>query len=234
MLLYIVRHGEPDYTTDTLTQQGRREAEAVSRRMVKSGINRVFSSPMGRARQTAQPTCDKLGLAYTVLDWAHEIEDGRLTDFPLGKRQSVTYVPSFYYRTPENINLDYDHAFEADGFRQSGMKPACKRIIDGGREFLEKLGYREENGIYRILRPNEERIALFCHGAMGRAWISHLLHIPIHIMWASFDYSFTGVTVLEFPHYEEGFTAPRCLSYCDLSHLYEDGQDVRYNKRFSV
>ena len=50
MLLYVVRHGEPDYSTDTLTELGWRQAEAVSNRMVAVGIEEIFASPMGRAR----------------------------------------------------------------------------------------------------------------------------------------------------------------------------------------
>lgn len=53
MLLYIIRHGEPDYTTDTLTERGWTQAEAVGKRIYDAKIDRIFSSPMGRAKQTA-------------------------------------------------------------------------------------------------------------------------------------------------------------------------------------
>ena len=86
--------------------------------------------------------------------------------------------------------------------------------------FLEKLGYKKEGNVYRIVKPNNEKVALFCHAAFSRAWISVLLHIPIHIMWAGFDYEHTGVTVLEFENTENGITAPTCLRYSDTSHLY--------------
>lgn len=62
MLLYIVRHGDPDYVTDTLTERGKLQAEAVGKRIAASKIDRIFSSPMGRARQTAEPACRILGL----------------------------------------------------------------------------------------------------------------------------------------------------------------------------
>ena len=114
------------------------------------------------------------------------------------------------------------------------MKEAVDRIADGGRDFLERLGYKEENGIYRILRPNEERVALFCHAAMARAWISTLLHIPIHIMWASFDYPHTGVTVIEFRNNKDGFTAPKCLCYSDMSHLYAHGPGMHYGSQYEL
>lgn len=234
MLLYIIRHGDPDYKQDCLNAKGKREAEAVARRMCQVRPNRIFTSPMGRAIETAMPTCELLKKEPTVLEWAHEVEDERLTTFPDGKKRSVTYVPNFYYRTEKNIDLSFDDSFQCDGFSDSGMKAAYERIAEGGRGFLDELGYKEENGIYRIIKPNEEKIALFCHSVMGRCWISHLLHIPVHMMWSSFAYSFTGVTVIHFKNYEEGFTAPKCLSYCDLGHLYEDRQGMSFENEFYI
>lgn len=90
MILYIIRHGDPIYSTDSLTERGKLQAEAVAKRMQQAGINKVFSSPMGRAKMTAEPTCRLLGLDCAIEDWAHEIEDDRLTPFPDGKMKSVT------------------------------------------------------------------------------------------------------------------------------------------------
>ena len=61
-----------------------------------------------------------------------------------------------------------------------------------------------------------------------------LLHIPLHIMWAGFDYCHTGVTILEFKNYENGITAPKCRCYSDLSHFYKDGPDMIYNNVLSI
>ena len=114
------------------------------------------------------------------------------------------------------------------------MKSAVKYIGEHGNEFLERLGYQEENGVYRILRNNEEKVALFCHAAFARAWLSVLLHIPIHIMWASFQYTHTGVTVVEFENNSNGFTAPRCLCYSDVSHLYASNLDLLHDNRVEI
>ena len=229
MLLYIVRHGHPDYATDSLTERGWLQAEAVGKRLAATGIDQVYASPMGRARQTAEPTCRLLDLPCHIEPWAHEVQDERLTDEPYGKPTSVTMVQNTYYRENGGIDLPYDRAYEAVGFRASGMKDAVAYIEEGGRDFLERLGYREENGVYRILRANEDKVALFCHSIMARAWISTLLHIPIHLMWAGFHYTHTGVTVLEFRNNEDGFTAPKCLCYSDMSHLYAHGPDMHYD-----
>ncbi|MBE7063278.1 MAG: histidine phosphatase family protein [Ruminococcaceae bacterium] len=49
----MVRHGEPVYETDSLTDRGKLQAEAVGKRMFDAKIDRIFSSPMGRAKDTA-------------------------------------------------------------------------------------------------------------------------------------------------------------------------------------
>ena len=229
MLLYIIRHGDPNYETDSLTERGVLQAEAVGKRMADAGITRVFSSPMGRARQTAEPTCRLLGLEYTVEPWAHEIGDEhRLTPYPDGELKSVSLVDRVHFRRDGGIDLSYERAFEAPGFSTSGMKAAQDTITEGGRDFLERLGYKEENGVYRILAPSDDKVALFCHAGMGRIFVSQLLHIPLHLMWAGFNYTHSGVTIIEFRNSKTGYTVPRLLCYSDMSHLYAAGLDMKY------
>ncbi|MBQ9801785.1 MAG: histidine phosphatase family protein [Clostridia bacterium] len=234
MLLYIIRHGDPNYKTDSLTPRGQLQAEAVAKRLVASGIDRIFTSPMGRARQTAEPTCRALGLDYTVEDWTHEIEDERLTPYPDGKLKSISVLPNTVFRENGNVDLSYEDSFTCTGINQTQMDKAVRFIEQHGDDFLERLGYKKENGVYRILQPNEERVALFCHAAFSRAWLSTLLHVPLHLMWGSFIYTHTGVTVLHFKNYESGFTAPRCLSFCDMSHLFAAGLDMKFDNGIEI
>jgi len=165
MLLYIVRHGDPIYETDSLTERGKLQAEAVGKRIFDSKIDRIFSSPMGRAMETAAPACRLLGLEKNIEHWTHEIQDERLTPFPDGKLKSITMLQNTYFRENGNIDLPYNKAYECTGINESNMKTAVSFIEDNGNKFLERLGYREENGIYRIIKPNEEKVALFCHAA---------------------------------------------------------------------
>ena len=152
MLLYIVRHGDPIYVTDTLTERGKKQAEAVGKRIYDSGINVIYSSPMGRARQTAEPACRMLGLDCNIEEWTREIQDERLTPFPDGKLKSVTLVQNTYYRENGNINLPYERTFECQGFNESGMEKAFNFIKEKGDEFLERLGYKEETEYFGPMR----------------------------------------------------------------------------------
>jgi probable phosphoglycerate mutase len=189
---------------------------------------------MGRARETAEPAARLLGLDIKIEDWAHEITDGRLTPFPDGKMKSVSMVQNTYYRCNGQIDLGFERAYECDGFSTSGMKPAYDVISKGAREFLERLGYVEEDGNYRIVTPNEDKVALFCHAAMGRTLLSYLLHIPIHLMWSGFQMTHTGVTVVEFKNNANGITAPKCLAFSDMSHLYAEGLDMIHDNDVSI
>ena len=72
MLLYVIRHGDPDYEHDSLTPLGRRQAEAVARRLAVHGLDRIYSSPLGRAVATAQPTSEILRLPIQIEEWASE------------------------------------------------------------------------------------------------------------------------------------------------------------------
>ena len=232
MLLYIVRHGDPDYPTDSLVPRGVLQAEAVARRLEKVGIDRIFSSPMGRARQTAEPLCRLLGKDYTVEEWAKEITV--LTELPEGGKKSVALVQNTRFRENDQWKLGADDAMECAVFQDTDMAACYAYIEKEGNGFLERLGYREENGNYRILWPNEEKVVLFCHGNFARVWLSSLLKIPVHLMLSGFGYNHTGVTILSFKNNENGLAAPRCLSYSDISHLYAHGPDMCYNGKFEL
>ena len=53
MRIIFVRHGEPDYVHDCLTEKGKIQAAAAAERLRDEGIAEIYSSPLGRARETA-------------------------------------------------------------------------------------------------------------------------------------------------------------------------------------
>ncbi len=56
MKLLIIRHGDPDYSIDSLTEKGWKEADLLSKRLAKEKIDAFFCSPLGRAKYTANET----------------------------------------------------------------------------------------------------------------------------------------------------------------------------------
>ena len=108
-----------------------------------------------------------------------------------------------------------------------------QRIQEETDKFLFSLGYQhiKESGTYQIVKPNEERIALFAHHHFGVGFFSALLDIPYPICLTQFEMCHTGVTVIEFPEGNDGLTTPQILTLSNDSHLYRDGLPTKYNNR---
>lgn len=61
MKLLLIRHGDPDYTIDSLTPKGHIEAEELAERLAAMDIKGYYTSPLGRAQKTAEYTLNKVG-----------------------------------------------------------------------------------------------------------------------------------------------------------------------------
>ena len=83
----LLRHGEsvsnadpeaialPAEIGDRLSEQGREQARAAAGGLERAGITRLLSSPMRRARETAEPLSEALELPVTVLPYVHELKE---------------------------------------------------------------------------------------------------------------------------------------------------------------
>ena len=61
MKLLFIRHGDPDYTIDSLTEKGWKEAEFLSEKIAALDVRDFYVSPLGRAKDTASCTLKKTG-----------------------------------------------------------------------------------------------------------------------------------------------------------------------------
>ena len=239
MLLFIIRHGDPIYNPDSLTPKGHLQAKALAKRLALHGLDKIYASPLIRAQQTATPTSELLGLPIITEEWTSEglaAKDFFVTRYDSGKQGWVFHHNQTELRNDKTVNLTSENWYEADIFKKysNDFKAGYKRITDASDEFLSRHGYERDGSIYKITQPNNERIAVFCHQGFGTTWLSHLLGIPPHLFWSSFDISHSSVTVLEFSNYENGFTVPRCISLSDLSHVYADRLPFEYNNTIKL
>ena len=228
MYLYFVRHGKPDYETDTLLPEGVRQAESAARRLSYSGIDRIYSSPMGRAQETARPTAELLGLPVTVLPWARELEGESKTLWPDGVPTRLSKVDPLYYYTEDKRRMTPEEALEkVEAFNDSGFPERYHEISEGLDALLLENGYRRTpEGYYLAEAPNDRHVALFCHCAMQRVMLSHLFNIPYNFLAATLQANFTGITVLFFPSEGQGkLTVPQVMAYGDVGHIHMDTQE---------
>lgn len=210
MYLYFIRHGQPDYATDTLLPEGIEQARAVARRMQLSNIEEIHSSPMGRALQTAQPTAKLLGLPIITEEWAFELGKESYTTFPNGQPRIISSVPSIYMHSRKYLGMGVEESLDrVDCFQGCEFKQRYHSIVAGLDGLLAKLGYqRNDDGLYDAISPNRRHIALFCHAGMMRVMLSHLFHAPYQLFAGALQTHFTGVTVIH-------FAAPPYIAACE-------------------
>lgn len=73
MKLLFIRHGDPDYTIDSLTEKGWKEAEFLSEKIAALDVRDFYVSPLGRAKDTASCTLKKNGRTATEMQVAERI-----------------------------------------------------------------------------------------------------------------------------------------------------------------
>ena len=232
MILYLIRHGKPDYNTDTLLPEGREQAELVARRLERSGIDEIHSSPMERALETAAPLAKKLSMPVIVEPWAREVGPSAMTLYPWGRPVNVPHIPPALVNTPSSREIGFSKQFtDVPGLSDGGYEKKYLELAAGVDGMLAKLGYeRTPEGFYNPVAPSSRHVALFCHVAMMRMTLGHLLNIPMQFIGATLMTHFTGVTILEFDAQprEGGVPCqPYLIAYGDVGHLHLAGGPIK-------
>ncbi len=220
MRIVFVRHGEPDYARDCLTALGRRQAEACAERLRGEGIDEIFSSPFGRALETATVASGRLSVApVRILDFMHELRWGSRSGEKIFADGHPWDIADELSRTGWDLTrADWpSHPFFADNTVTESVAAVAVRTD----EWLAALGYERDGAYYRCLADNRRTVALFSHGGSSVAMLSRILNLPFPYLCATMHFHFTGVTVLRFDSRENSRILP-CLE------LVNDGAHIRH------
>lgn len=218
MRLYMIRHADPDYANDTITPAGHLEARALAGRLARLGLDEIYCSPLNRAVHTMTYTADLLGLQPTIAPWARELEwEVEPED---GRRIAAWNVHGEWLRQSRPYPTN-DNWHQYAPFLHTGLENNLRQLQQDADRFMETLGYRREEGKYRIVRPNKRKIAIFCHHGLGITWLSHLLELPLPLVWSGFWMAPSSVTTILMDERSAEWAVPRCLGFSDVSHLYQ-------------
>ncbi len=222
MKLYIIRHGDPDYSIDSLTEKGWREAHLLSDRMEKLPIDDFYCSPLGRARDTLKPTLEKLGKEAEILPWLREFE-GRMIS-PNSGRNRVCWdiAPTAWCNEPDYYTLSDWH--KPDWIAQSTAKKAYPEVRQGIDDLLLRYGWKRDGMLYH--GGEDKNIALFCHFGLGITVMAYLLGISPVVAQNNFFLAPTSVTTLVTETDSQGGSHFRAIGVGDISHLYHKGEPM--------
>lgn len=176
MKLLFIRHGEPNYELDCLTENGVIQAQRLRERLEKTEkIDAVYLSPMGRAQQTGKIYLEGKILPTKTCDWLREFNDGAVTP---GYETAVPvwdWYPKYWTEIPEYYDREHfaDIAEVAGSSIPQHFADACK----GLDEVLAEHGLKREGGLYVKTDNTDKALAFFCHFGITCVMIAHLLGV---------------------------------------------------------
>lgn len=229
MKLLIIRHGDPNYEIDSLTEKGWKEAEMLAERIAPLDIKAYYVSPLGRARDTASLTLKKAGREAEVLPWAREYNT-RILGENGERRIPWDMLPEKWTAVPEYY--DKDKWYDVPVMKEAGMEEGLRWVWDGLDELLARHGYKREGMYYRAENSNEDTIAIFCHFGVECVMLGHLLGISPMALWHGFMAAPTSVTTVNTEERRDGIASFRVSAFGDISHLYVKGEEPAFAGRF--
>ena len=171
MLLYVTRHGETDYNaarrycgrTDVpLNDTGIAQAHELAERLQGMKFDAVVSSPMLRARQTADIVCAALKIMYSVYE--------QFAERNMGVYEGLT---------PKEAQERFPELWDRQCTRKADDAP------DGGETLNQACG-RIDGGLDRLRQDYRGKsVLLICHGFAARAVRRYCLNLTFDEM-ASF------------------------------------------------
>lgn len=258
MRIIFIRHGEPDYATDSLTENGQKEAQALALRTSGWNVDRFYVSTMGRAKETAAPTLKALGRTATEQTWLREF-DVRVID-PSTEEAHIAWdlMPQDYTADP----LMFDRKEWVHSGFYSQYPEAERRfheVCDGLDGILAEYGYIRNGEYYDFVDPtgrvnpsgledimlhgthtyevrdedDEKTIVMFCHLGVTGVMLGHLMGISPVLLWHTTCIPTTGVTVVNAEKRLDNVAHFRVQTLGDTGHLREAGLPVSGYAAFS-
>lgn len=226
MKLLFIRHGDPDYEHDYLTEKGFREAKLLADRIKQLNVRDFYCSPLGRAKATAKVTLDRINREAIVCDWLQEFPGYIIEEDTKHRVIPWDFLPGHWTTHPMLYDKDQ---WTKDSIMATGDVEAVYLNITKNMDlFLEHYGYNRKGNYYHCEKGNSDTIVIFCHLGVQFAILSHLLGISASLLWQGFFVAPTSVTTVVTEERSKGEVYFRCQAIGDTSHLYHGKEPISY------
>lgn len=231
MRLIIVRHGDPDYEKDSLTEKGWREAGLLADKLSRLDVRAFYVSPLGRAKDTASVTLDKMGRTAVECDWLREFPPQiNRPDIKDRKKIAWDWLPEDW--TAEPAYFLRDKWADTEIMREGKVSEAYCYVTENFDRLLAEHGYVREGEYYRAERANRDTVVIFCHFGLECVLLSRLMNVSPMILWHHTCAAPTSVTTVVTEERREGRAIFRMTGFGDISHLYAGDEEPAFAARF--
>lgn len=243
MKLIFVRHGDPDYEKDALTEKGKKEAKLLSYRVAAwKNVTEFFQSPLGRAKETAAFSLEPLNRKAITKDWLMEFYFTVKDPVTGEDRIAWDLLPSYW--TKHKCFYDKDGWTSSEVLKTGPIEENFRKVSKGIDELLLKYGYEHLDGYFKTkhdyvtsimgqntlsghstenlqLKDDGMTLVFFCHLGVSFAIIAYLLGFSPVQLWQSMYVAPTSVTVLSSEERVPGEVQFRIERFGDVTHLYK-------------
>jgi broad specificity phosphatase PhoE len=222
MDLFLVRHGEPDWTQGglarndpRLTDLGHEQAQRVAHRLSSlDHVNEVWASPMHRAQETSVPVAEAVGLERETHQWLQELNNPPEFEGAPGDE-----VNRFF----ETVNQrSMEEMWDGFGENAESFRDFHARVTQGLVETLDAHGihpYSDDRHLWTVDEPTK-RVIIVAHGGTNAVILGYLLGLdPVPWEWERFAQPHTGVSRLTLVRIADGW-AFSLRQLGDVAHLH--------------
>lgn len=222
MDLFLIRHGQPDWTPDRiarndpyLTDLGREQANRVAHRLATlGGVDELWVSTMRRAMETANPIGAEVARDGEAYDWLQEIGNP-----PEWEGAPADEIDRHFARANvRNMEEMWEGLPGGESFRAFH-----ERVISGLDDTLARHGIRPMDPGHRHLwtvDDPERRVIIVAHAGTNAVVLGHLLGLdPVPWEWERFRQPHTGVSRLTMTPISTGW-AFSLRQLGDVGHLH--------------
>lgn len=217
MNLYFIRHAEPDYEHDTITQKGHTQAEKLADYYADLKVDELYHSSMGRAKITASYLAKKWNIEAHSIDWARELKWGKAngdaydTMSPWSLKDKVIQQTQSYPNGDDWKNLP---ELQKD-LLVSDFEIHCKALDI----FLAEHGYERWGQGYKAVNPNDKTIVIVCHGGVISALISYLTNVSFFQYISHMGVDLTAVSKINLRGQKDEFQPAQLVYINSQAHL---------------
>ncbi len=246
MRILMIRHGDPDYEHDSLTETGKKEAALLAETAGGLHLGDCFVSPLGRAKKTASYTLKKLGLKAETLDWLQEfpakldINDSEELQraYPNTRKEGERFASRIVWDMMPSYYLAHPEYMDREGWKTSAVAAhsdivsVYENVIEHFDRLLAGYGYVREGMHYRVEKANTDTITFFCHFGLTCVLLSHLINVSPFTLWHGLVLAPTSVTEITTEERERGIAMFRSQRMGDVHHLLAGGTGPSFAARF--
>lgn len=211
MEIVLIRHADPDYQNDTITERGRAEAKALALSLKDKQLDALYVSPLGRAQETKRYIAEALQMESTTLEWLREVSGGSIDGYAAWEHPGTDYLAQENLASPQNWWEGYVPG--------EALKPRFAAISEGFDNLLASYGYQKWRNMYNIKTRNDKTIALVCHKGTILTLLAYLLHWPLPLIYIHGNIDTTGVTRLSLREVDGKYAVFKLIIMNDRSHL---------------